>query len=118
MNATVPHSSRNPIRVGFQPTGTRGRALIDGQREIKMLGRHVAVRAEIVDLSHFSVHADQSELLDWLRAAPRAPNTVYVVHGERDAACALRDAVRDRLGCCAVVPRYRERVLALPASPD
>jgi metallo-beta-lactamase family protein len=108
---------RNAILfVGFQPAGTRGRALIDGQREIKMLGRHVAVRAEIVDLSHFSVHADQSELLDWLRAAPRAPDTVYVVHGERDAACALRDAVRDRLGCCAVVPRYRERVLALPAS--
>jgi metallo-beta-lactamase family protein len=71
------------------------------------------VKAEIVDLSGFSVHADQSELLDRLRTAPSEPDAVYGVHGEAHAASARRDAVRDRLGWCAAVPRYRERVLAI-----
>ncbi len=110
----LPDPRNSIIFVGFQAAGTRGRALIDGQRESKLLGRHVAVRAEIVDLSHFSVHADQSELLDWLREAPNEPDTVYMIHGEPRAASMLRDAVRDKLGWCAVVPNYRERVLALP----
>ncbi|HEX9814115.1 MAG TPA: MBL fold metallo-hydrolase, partial [Myxococcota bacterium] len=63
----LPDPRNSVIFVGFQPAGTRGRALIDGQRDAKLLGRHVPVRSEIVDLSNFSVHADQSELLDWLR---------------------------------------------------
>lgn len=111
----LPDPRNSIIFVGFQPAGTRGRALIDGQRDAKLLGRHVPVKAEIVDLSGFSVHADQSELLNWLRAAPNEPDAVYVVHGEARAASTLRDAVQDQLGWCAVVPKYRERVLAIPA---
>jgi metallo-beta-lactamase family protein len=111
----LPDPRNSIIFVGFQAAGTRGRALIDGQREAKLLGRPVPVRSEIVDLSHFSVHADQGELVDWLREAPNEPDTVYVVHGEPRAASALCDAVRDRLGWCAVAPRYRERVLAISA---
>jgi metallo-beta-lactamase family protein len=111
----LPDSRNSIIFVGFQAAGTRGRALIDGQRETKLLGRHIPVRSEIVDLSSFSVHADQSELLGWLRTAPNEPDAVYVVHGEARAASALRDAVREQLGWCAVAPKYRERVLAIPA---
>ena len=114
----LPDPRNSIIFVGFQAAGTRGRALIDGKREAKLLGRHIPVRSEIVDLSHFSVHADQSELLNWLREAPNEPDTVYVVHGEPSAASSLCDAVRDQLGWCAVAPRYRERVLAVPADSN
>jgi metallo-beta-lactamase family protein len=114
----LPDPRNSVIFVGFQAAGTRGRALIDGRREAKLLGRHVPVKAEIVDLSSFSVHADQSELLDWLRAAPAEPDTVYVVHGEARAASTLCDTVRDQLGWCAAVPSYRERVLAIPANSN
>ena len=114
----LPDARNSIIFVGFQAAGTRGRALIDGRRETKLLGRHVPVKSEIVDLSHFSVHADQSELIDWLRAAPSEPDTVYVVHGEARAASTLCGTVRDQLGWCAAVPRYRERVLAIPANSN
>jgi len=114
----LPDPRNTIIFVGFQAAGTRGRALIDGQPEAKLLGRHIPVKSEIVDLSSFSVHADQSELLDWLRAAPSEPDTVYVVHGEARAASTLCDTVRDRLGWCATVSRYRERVLAVPANSN
>jgi metallo-beta-lactamase family protein len=74
------------------------------------------VRAEIVDLTEFSVHADRDELIAWMREAPEAPETTYVVHGEPDAAASLRDAIRSELGWDAVVPSYLERVRAVCGS--
>jgi metallo-beta-lactamase family protein len=101
------------VLVGFQAAGTRGRALAEGARQVKLLGRYVPVRAEVVDLPSFSVHADHDELLGWLGTAPAAPSTVYVVHGEPEGSQELADSVVERLGWTAVVPSYRERV-ALP----
>jgi metallo-beta-lactamase family protein len=98
------------VLVGFQAAGTRGRALAEGAHQVKLLGRYVPVRAEVVDLPAFSVHADGTELLDWLGTAPTEPEAVYVVHGEPEASRALADAVIDRFGWTCVVPRLGERV--------
>jgi metallo-beta-lactamase family protein len=105
------------VLVGFQAEGTRGRALADGARQVKLLGRYVPVRAEVVDLPSFSVHADRDELLAWLATAPRGPEAVYVVHGEPDAAASLAEAVERRFGWTCVVPRYGERVTHGDTSP-
>ncbi|MEV5528462.1 MBL fold metallo-hydrolase RNA specificity domain-containing protein [Streptomyces prunicolor] len=51
-----------------------------------------------------------AEIIDWLRGAP-APHTTYLVHGEPEAAEALRDRIDQSLGWTAVVPRSGERVL-------
>ncbi|HYL60305.1 MAG TPA: MBL fold metallo-hydrolase [Candidatus Acidoferrales bacterium] len=106
----LPDERNAVILVGFQADGTRGRALLEGATTIKMLGRYVAVRAEVVNVPAFSVHADQSEILGWLRTARRAPETCFVVHGEPAAAGALCDAIRKQLGWNAVAPRHLERV--------
>jgi metallo-beta-lactamase family protein len=106
----LPDARNTVLLVGYQAQGTRGRKLLDGVSELKMLGRYVPVRAEIVDFSQFSVHADAAELLDWVAAASQPPDTVYVVHGEPAASAALARNVRDKLGWTAVVPRHGERV--------
>ena len=106
----LPDERNAVIMPGFQAEGTRGRSLLEGATTIKMLGRHVPVRAEVVQVPAFSVHADQSELLDWLRAAPEPPEIVYIVHGEPAASAALQRAIHDQLGWTAVVPRYQEAV--------
>jgi metallo-beta-lactamase family protein len=98
------------ILVGFQAEGTRGRRLLEGETELKLLGRYVRVKADIVDLPAFSVHADAGELLDWIAAAPVPPDTIYAVHGEPAAAAALARAVHERLDGNAVVPKPFERV--------
>jgi metallo-beta-lactamase family protein len=104
--------ARNLILLpGFQVAGTRGRDLLDGATSLKMYGHYVPVRAEVVGVDEFSAHADARDMVEWLRTAPAAPKTCYVVHGEPDASLALaRDIERD-LGWCAVVPRPGERVL-------
>jgi metallo-beta-lactamase family protein len=98
------------ILPGFQAAGTRGRSLLDGARAVKLLGRYVPVRARVVSVPAFSVHADQAELVSWLRSAPKPPAMVYVVHGEAHAAEALRDEIERSLGWPAAVPRDLECV--------
>ncbi|HVX69408.1 MAG TPA: MBL fold metallo-hydrolase [Mycobacteriales bacterium] len=106
----LPRPENTVLLVGYQAVGTRGRQLLDGARSIKIHGEYVAVRAEIVDVPMFSVHADADEILSWLGQAPHAPQTCYVVHGEPAAAGELQHRICDELGWTAVVPRYGERV--------
>ncbi len=110
LKAMLPDPRHSVILVGFQAVGTRGRDLADGATQVKMHGAYVPVRAEIVDLPGFSVHADADELVAWLASAPEPPQVVYVVHGEPDASHALADRIRSQLGWLAVVPRDGERV--------
>lgn len=106
----LPDPRNAVLLVGYQAEGTRGRSLADGARELKMHGRYIGVRAEVASVPAFSVHADRGEIVAWLRRAPRAPETVFVVHGEPPAATALHDAIENELGWTAAVPRYLEIV--------
>jgi len=106
----LPDPANSVALVGFQAAGTRGRSLMDGAESVKIHGVYVPVRAEVCDLSGFSVHADASELIDWLGTATREPSGVFVVHGELDASLALRTRIHDELGWHAVVPRDGERL--------
>jgi len=115
----LPDPANSVALVGFQAAGTRGRQLLEGADSLKIHGRYVPVRAEVCDLSGFSVHADGSELIDWLRTADREPSGVFVVHGEERASLTLQRRIVDELGWNAVVPRDGERldlhVAAVPA---
>jgi metallo-beta-lactamase family protein len=106
----LPDQRNTVVLTGYQAEGTRGQQLLNGARQLKMHGRYVPVRAEIVQISDFSVHADSSELVAWLGRAPRAPHTVYVVHGEPEASAGLAARIDRELHWPAVVPRYGERV--------
>jgi metallo-beta-lactamase family protein len=98
------------VLTGYQAQGTRGRQLADGARHVKMHGRYVPVRAEVVQIPDFSVHADAEEIVAWIGSAVTPPRTVYVVHGESDASSTLAGRIERELGICAVVPRLGERV--------
>lgn len=106
----LPDDRNTVVLTGYQSVGTRGRALADGAQQLKLYGEYVPVRAEIVTDDEFSVHADASELLDWLRELRPAPRTCFVAHGEDHAAQALADAIHTDLGWTAVVPAHGEVV--------
>ncbi len=105
----LPDHRNSVVLCGFQASGTRGRALADGARSIKMLGRYVPARAEVSVLKSLSVHADADELHRWISGLPEQPDTVFVVHGEPDASAALASRLVDS-GINAVVPTQFELV--------
>lgn len=109
--AQLPDPRHTVLLVGYQAVGTRGRALQDGERSVKIHGRYVPVRAEVVFLEGFSVHADADDLVSWLGSSPTEPSCCYVVHGEPSGSAALADRIAKDLGWNAVVPRPGERVL-------
>lgn len=83
---------------------------VSEQRETKIHGRYVPVKAEVQVLDAFSAHADADELLAWATSGP-APATTYVVHGEPESAETLAERLETEHGWTAVVPRDGERVL-------
>ncbi|MFG6431053.1 MBL fold metallo-hydrolase RNA specificity domain-containing protein [Pelomonas parva] len=106
----APQARHHIAFPGFQAGGTRGARMVAGEREIKIRGRWVPVSAEVSHLDGLSGHADADGLLQWLRALPRPPEQVYVVHGEPAAADALRCRIQDELGLRVRVPQHGETV--------
>jgi metallo-beta-lactamase family protein len=94
--------------AGFQAGGTRGAKLVAGAERIRIHGQWFEVHAEVAVLDMLSAHADQDELLTWLRSSDRAPRRTFIVHAELEAAEALRVRIEDELRWTVDVPEYRD----------
>ena len=90
--------------VGYQAPGTLGRILLDGAKEIKMMGMTFAVKAEIARIGSFSAHADQKELIGWLSAFQEKPRKVFLIHGEEDTLAGF-SAQLESLGFTTAIPQ-------------
>jgi metallo-beta-lactamase family protein len=112
LKALAPDERHAIVFAGFQVGGSRGARLVAGERETKIHGEYVPVRAAVHDLQGFSGHADRHELLQWLRGMKgTAPARTFVVHGEADAADAMRMAIEHQLAWRQVrVPQWGESV--------
>jgi len=110
LKAFAPDPRNAIILSGFQAGGTRGAALQSGAESVKIHGEYIAVRAQVSALGNLSAHADQGELLDWLRACKNPPQRIYLTHGEPEAADALRRRIGETLGWPCEVADYRQRV--------
>ena len=106
----LPEHKHAVVLVGYQGEGTRGRSLIEGARHLKMHGRYVPVRAEILQDNEFSVHGDSSDLLDWLGALSPAPRTVFTVHGTETAGTTFGERISGAFGFDTVLPSLGETV--------
>ena len=95
------------VFVGFQARGTLGRAIVDGAKEVWILGDKVAVRSRVFTIGGFSAHADQKELLEWLGLFKNKPE-VFIVHGEEASALEFEKQVKEKLGFVTRVPALGE----------
>ena len=107
---TLPDARNTVLFVGFQAAGTRGRRLVDGAAEVKMLGRYIRVAARIECLDSMSAHADAGEIMRWLSGFERAPRITYLVHGEPTALQALAARIAKERGWPVAIAQHRQRV--------
>lgn len=90
--------------VGYQAEGTRGRKLLEGADEIKVYGKWVPFKMQVVEIEGLSAHADQAELLDWMKALKTKPGRIFIVHGEKEGAEALQKGIKETYGWDAEIP--------------
>ncbi|MEG1930705.1 MAG: MBL fold metallo-hydrolase [Anaerovorax sp.] len=107
------HNLWNPkssiIFVGYQAEGTLGKLIVDGAKDVMIMGEEIHVAAEIYNLEGFSGHADRDGLLDWLRGFQQKPHDIFLVHGEGEAKKDFAETVRKEIGYeCIVVEGMSE----------
>ncbi|HSI72855.1 MAG TPA: MBL fold metallo-hydrolase, partial [Fimbriimonas sp.] len=94
--------------TGYQAEGTLGRRILEGQKIVRVLKREIEVHARIEKLNALSAHADQGEILTWLRGFKTPPKRTFIVHGEPRAQEALRRKIEEDLGWEVVIPIWHQ----------
>ena len=107
-NITRPENT--VLFIGYQAQRTPGRHLLDGAREVRLLGQTYPVRARVVKIDGFSAHADREGLLAWLSDMRKPPRCVFVAHGEETAATSFAEFLNKQTGWQTQVPAYQETV--------
>jgi metallo-beta-lactamase family protein len=97
--------------VGYQAEGTLGRQIVEGSKEVRILGQTCRVRAKIVQMGGFSAHADRDELLRWLSGFEAPPSRLFVTHGEPKTALSFADLVTKTKKWPTTVPQYQDQVV-------
>ncbi|RMF12358.1 MAG: MBL fold metallo-hydrolase [Alphaproteobacteria bacterium] len=106
----APDSRNTILFAGFQAGGTRGAAIVNGAREVKIHGEYVPIAAEVDNLDMLSAHADAEEIMAWLGHFKRPPRMTFVTHGEPEASDALRHRIQEELGWPCLVPEYKDTI--------
>jgi len=103
---------RNTIMfVGYQAVGTLGRRIVNGEKEVRILGREYPVKARVERINGFSAHADKEELLEWLSGLKRPPRKLFVVHGESESANHFGEFIKRETGWEVAVPAYQDEIV-------
>lgn len=100
---------RNTILItGFQGQNTLGRKIVDKLPEVPIFGEPMRLRAEVAKLNELSGHADQRELLEWMKPMAPGLKKVFLVHGEPVASGVLAKVIHSQYGLDALVPKRGE----------
>ena len=97
--------------VGYQAVGTLGRQLAEGNKEVRIMGQIMQVKARIATIHGFSAHGDKTELLQWLRGFKQAPKHVFITHGEENASDHFAQYIHEETGWQTSVPQYQQEVI-------
>jgi len=112
----IKHHLRNNIQrpectvlfVGYQGDGTLGRRILNREPFVRIHGNDYKVRASVQQITGFSAHADQGDLLRWIGSFQPGPRRVFLTHGEESAALTLAELIRNRHQWEVSVPRYED----------
>lgn len=96
------------LMVGYQGEGTRGRALLDGAKEVKMRGKFWDVHASCTLVEGLSAHADQGELIDWISQLSKKPEQLFIVHGEAESSKSLKHKLEEVYGYSCIIPELND----------
>lgn len=96
---------RNTVLItGFQAENTLGRKIWHEEPEVPIFGEPMRLRAEVASLEELSGHADQRELIEWMRPLAPGLKKVFLVHGEVKEGAALAKVIEKEFGIDTIQP--------------
>ncbi|KSW11654.1 hypothetical protein CF15_02185 [Pyrodictium occultum] len=100
------------VFVSYQAKGTLGRRILDGERNIAMVGEDgklelVRINMEVVPIEGFSGHSDRKQLLNFLEHMRPKPRNIILNHGEPNAIRSLAETIRRRSRKLGLPPDVR-----------
>ncbi|MDO8504763.1 MAG: MBL fold metallo-hydrolase [Candidatus Liptonbacteria bacterium] len=107
----LPDPKSTILFVGYQASGTPGRAILEGAKTVRMSGADVKVRCKKRSITAYSAHADQPRLLAWLKPRSKTLKRVFVVQGEESSSEILAGKIKETLFLDAYVPKAREEIV-------
>jgi metallo-beta-lactamase family protein len=88
------HSSQHQVLfIGYQARGTPGAAILQNAKTggyVQLEGEDFPIHAEVIQLSGYSAHADQQDLLHFVDQMHKAPEQIRLVHGDTEAKLELK----------------------------
>lgn len=100
--------------VTYQVAGTPGRKILEGAKQIEILDQMIPIRAKIEHINGYSAHADQDDLVNWVKAminpGVQRPQKIFICQGEKGPASALAQRIKDNLGLPTAIPQMGEMV--------
>ena len=103
------NSKNAVIFVGFQAKGTLGREIIEGKKLIKIYHEPIRVAAKIYTINGFSAHADQKELIEWMRELEEL-DRIFLVHGEYEIQEEFKKVIKKRMHKKAHIVEFKEKI--------
>ena len=97
--------------IGYQSVGTLGRQLVDGAKNVEIMGESISVHANIIVVDGYSSHKDSNGIVAFVEAATASLKKVFVVMGEPKASLFLVQRLKDYAGVDAYHPEQNEEVL-------
>jgi metallo-beta-lactamase family protein len=87
--------------VGYQAQGTPGRTIQKyGSRKngwVELEGKKYDINAEVHTISGYSAHADQRNLVNFIKRMRHKPTDIRLVHGDAEAKISLAAMIKDQL---------------------
>ncbi|MFH1855075.1 MAG: MBL fold metallo-hydrolase [bacterium] len=104
----LPIPSTMLLVVGFQVNGTLGRRLIEGEKEVKIDGKEIFVKAQIESIDSYSAHADQTKLVEWVAKITGGERKIILTHGEQKAKETLSGKIKEATNIDPLIPASGE----------
>jgi metallo-beta-lactamase family protein len=108
IKAFAPDPNNTILLTGYQTEGTRGHALINGAKELKIHGAYVPINAS-VEAIDMSAHADYNEMLQWFAQSKIKPRKIFITHGAPSASDHFRLKLHDTFGWDCVIPEHQAK---------
>lgn len=106
----LPHKDNLVIFVGYQAEGTKGREILEGASEVFLDGKLVKIKAQIERIEGFSSHADNQDLLLWLKNFEQKNiKKVFLTHADPERSEAFSLETKGK-GYDPYIPKWKEVV--------